>query len=133
MSIAHLKLSAKRILQKYGTDVTLEWSQITGGTRDYTGALTGGSAARQTQSVRALIHTVSPATVAERQFVEVQTGDVLLDIDPATDLSGKPGARFIVEGKTYEQKSVGNELAECWDAVVGGQRILRTLLLRRAT
>jgi hypothetical protein len=45
----------------------------------------------------------------------------------------RQGARFEWGGDWYMQKEVGENLARSWDVIIGGQKLGRTLLLRRAT
>lgn len=75
----------------------------------------------------ALVHFVQPETSAIRQFAEIRSGDVILDF--SADVVLPSAARFVIDGRDYVQKSVGKELAQYWDVVVGGERMMRTLVL----
>lgn len=84
----------------------------------------------KTRQIRALIHYVTPATVANQRNTEVAVGDVILDIDASEDLSIMRDPRFTIGNVTYVQKDAGGDLASSWDVRVGGDAIVRTLLLR---
>jgi hypothetical protein len=82
-----------------------------------------------------------------RQYLEIQEGDVILDVDPGglitllSPLSGTTtldaiaanGVRFEWDGKLYAQAKIGEKLAQKWSVIVANQRLYRTLLLRPAT
>lgn len=80
---------------------------------------------------RALVHYVSPAAMGTQRFQEIETGDVILDYEPgAFDPDGKADVRFEIAGVQYVQKSTGRELVRAWDVRLGGDEIMKTLLLR---
>jgi hypothetical protein len=106
-----------RVPAAAGTDLQIE--------RD--GAVTESSAA-----IRAFIHYVTPGATGFQRFQEVATGDVILDLPPEVDLSGKEDLRFEIAELSYVQKEIGRELAAAWDTRLGDQKVLRTVLLRPA-
>ncbi len=77
-----------------------------------------------------LVHFVQPITSGVRQFVELKVGDVILDFLHDVDLPDR--ASFLVDGKTYVQKEVGEELAKYWDVIIGNRRMFRTVVLTLA-
>jgi len=82
----------------------------------------------------ALIHFVQPVTSGVRTFAEVEAGDVICDFIEDVELDGKKNPRFEIQsqpGVIYHQKNAGDELAQYWDLVVGGERMMRTVLLTR--
>jgi hypothetical protein len=120
-----------------------------------TGALPDGAEVEVSGTLRGLWHETG-ATTQLRRYAEIQAGDVIFDTDPAalvtylpgqtldgvTLLSGTvsldtmkaKGARFVrPDGAVYTQRDIGDELADAWGVMVGGQLLLRTLLLRKAT
>lgn len=126
-----------------GTEVAVTWVETAGGTLDtVTGAVVGGVQTPASGVIRAL-GVEEPARSVVRQFAEIQTGDVLLEMDAAGLVAKADGStvaldnldepRFQWGGNWYVQKEVGAELAATWNAVVAGQKLYRTLLLRRAT
>lgn len=126
-----------------GTEVPVTWVDTSGGTLDtVTGALVGGVQTPASGVIRAL-GVEEPARSVVRQFAEIQTGDVLLEVDAAGLVTKGDGStvalddldepRFQWGGSWYVQKEVGAALAATWNAVVAGQKLYRTLLLRRAT
>lgn len=117
----------------HGTSVTLTWVETTGGTIDpVTRAPVGGVTQTKTATAKALVHHVA-ASSALRQHVEIEVGDVILDFDPTVALDGKEGLTFTVDGTLYVQKDLGEKLSTMWDALFMGKRMLRTVLVRRAT
>lgn len=127
------RIAARRgaALHAHGTPVTMRWQEGIGSPDPVTGAW-AEMGPEQSQVIRALVHTVAPGAHAVRLYAEVETGDILIDIDPAIPVD-KPGTTFEVDGIKYVQKPVGNELAGAMDVVVNGIRTFRTLLLRRQT
>lgn len=131
------------------SDVIVRWVEIIGGMLDApTGALVSGVSCALSGTMRA--HgLIEPATTVERRHAEIQTGDLILDVDsvPMVQLYAGQAAsgiqlldtiaqwqpRFEFGGALYVQKEVGDELACTWDAIVKNQKLHRTILLRRAT
>ncbi len=83
----------------------------------------------QSGSWKGLVHYVQPTKSGFRTFAEVQTGDVIVDF--LHDVELPLGSRVLIDGQYYVQKDAGSELAEYWDLIIGGQRMLRTLLLTK--
>lgn len=101
---------------------------------------------QKTVTVKGLMHIVSVRT-SQRQFTEIKTGDAIVtfenDIrdanvpddpdDPRAnivDLSAMEEIRFEINGDSYVQQATGKELSQYWDAIIGGNPISQTLLLR---
>lgn len=78
-----------------------------------------------------LVHFVQPVKSGVRLFAEIETGDVIVDFPQDVPLSDKRGIYFEIDGTAYVQKDVGDALAEYWDLVLGGRRMMRTLVLTR--
>ena len=126
-----------------GSDVLVTWVDTEGGTLDtVTGAVVGGVQTPASGVIRGL-GIEEPARSVVRQFAEIQAGDLLLDVDAAGLVTCPDGStvaldeldapRFQWAGSWYVQKEVGEGLAASWNAVVAGEKLYRTLLLRRAT
>lgn len=125
-----------RALNARGADVTLRWQTVVSGTLDpTTGAQVGGIVLEHSGTVKAFLHTVSPATSELRMHEEVEIGDVLLDFAPDVDLSGKEALRFDIGGDLYVQKRVGGPASRHFDVLStpGGGATFRTVLARKAT
>lgn len=129
--------------------VNVVWVEIDNGTPDpVTGALVGGVQTELSGTLPGFIHEVSAATNL-RQFAEIQTGDVIVDMDPDAVIAIAPGqlisgtiglddiadsgVRFLIDGNYFTQKGIGEELAQAWNAVFADQKLIRTIALRRAT
>lgn len=115
-------------------DVVVTWSEWPDGTPvDPVNGNGSGEPVLNRMEVRALVHYVGAPGVTEvRQFNEVETGDCILDLDPGVAVDGKPDIRFQIDGEEWVPKKVGSKLARSWDTVVGGERLFRSLLLKKA-
>ncbi len=126
---------------------TLEvrWVEVTGGTLDPgTGGRDGGTRTQKTGTLRALSLQEPPSSIL-RTYAEVETGDLILDTDPAgtvtlpdtttttLDAISAHAPTFLYHGRAYVQKKIGEGLSAAWDVSVAGVRCFRTLLLRPAT
>lgn len=143
------KQDFKRFVRQHGSTITARWIERIGGSTDpLTGAQVGADEYPVYGTFKALRHQEGASTKL-RQFMEIQEGDLLLDIDPDTEvtlpegqvLSGtlplealsERGVRFESNGEPYVQEKVGEELASLWSVVFEDQEIVRTILLRKAT
>lgn len=114
-----------------GTDVVLKWNTLTGGTLDpTTNSLVGATAEPQTETVKALLHFIG-GSFQVREFVEIEVGDCIADFAATVTLEGRTGLYFEFNGAQWEQKPMSDRLAEMWDTVVKGQRLFRTVLLKK--
>lgn len=132
-------------------DVIVYWNETSGGEVDpVTGALVGTDLSPVVETpvsgVLRALGVEEPARSVTRTYQEIQTGDVILDVLPDApvamypsgvavsldSLAGK-GVRLEWGGRLYVQKEVGEDLAQAWSAIVGNQKLHRTLLLRPAT
>lgn len=86
----------------------------------------------RTKETRALIHYISPESISARGWTQIRQGDIIADFDPALALEDYRNPRFEIQGRYYAQKDAGTELTECWDTLVGGRRLCRTVLLSLA-
>jgi hypothetical protein len=134
-NIARIKRRAPLFIRQRGAQITLRWTESSGGTLEpLTGALIGATVTEQSEIVPALIHIVPVASTSQvRQYNEVETGDCIADLQSDVSLDTKENLRFEIDGQLYVQKTVGEELARSWDALPQGQRLVRTVLLRKAT
>jgi hypothetical protein len=128
-----------------GTDVPVFWQEFQGGSVDaVTGAVVDGVEVPMSGTIRAFGKQEPPRSFL-RQFAEIQAGDLIVDVPADGVIAVSPGGtttldaiknkgvRFQWGDQLYVQAEVGEALAECWNAIVQGQRLGRTLLLRRAT
>jgi hypothetical protein len=90
-----------------------------------------GTAAPQTAEVKALVHFPSAASLLNRGFTELVEGDAIVDFDPALSFTGKSNLTFLIDGIAYVQKSVGKQVVDYFDLLVGGARMFRTCVLTR--
>lgn len=125
--------------------VGVTWRSVVGGTRNgVTGEYEGGTATVRTGTLRAF-GLEEPARAVTRQFAEIQTGDLLLDLPPEAVIELADGStveltavaqwqpRFQWGGREYVQKELGTELRTAWVARAGGVDLGQTILLRPAT
>ena len=134
-----------RELHQNGTPILLQWNAVPAGAvpDPVDGSVAG--LVPQSKTLPAFVHQVQDAgTSSVRQFNEVEVGDLILDfpgdaaIDPPSlaASSGAASARdlvFVVNGKPYLAKQIGEKLAQTWDVTVQGKQLFRTVLVRVAT
>lgn len=134
---SNLAFIANRIgqnLDESGTEITLHWDEVTGGTLDRTtGSMVGGTVTAKTATIRAFVHFPSLNTMALREFQEIETGDAILDVAPdvVLEAAGRRNLRFEFNGARWEQKPLSDALAKTWDAMVQGARLHRSVLVRK--
>lgn len=117
-----------------GVLVMLEWVTYTGGTVDPgTNAIVGGVTTPMTGGPYSAFMHQMEAKSALRQFVEIEAGDIVIDLPRAAPIDGLQNLRFLVNGNKYEQKELGGRLSMAWDVVIAGNRTVRTVLLKLAT
>ena len=92
----------------------------------------GGDADAMVMEFRALFHQVDHRLSGFQRFMEVRTGDVILDYAADLALEGKQDARIEVGGRFYVQKNASAGLLESWDAQGGYGGSMRSLLLTPA-
>lgn len=111
--------------------VTLHWVERTGGVEDpvYPGVFTGGTVVDRSELVRGNLHSVEFTKGAVIQNAEVQNGDIIADFPADVVLDGRAEIEFEIEGRRYMQKAINPKLFKTWDAVIGGVRLHRTILL----
>lgn len=128
-----------------GSSIIVHWIETAGGTLDaVTGAWVGGVQTPTSGVMRGFGYEAEARSVL-RQHAEIQTGDVIFDVDPEgtieradgstvlLDMLRGKGVRFEWGGRMYAQAEVGEELAAAWSLIIADQKMHRTLLLRRAT
>ncbi len=78
---------------------------------------------------RAFFHQVEHRLSGFQRFIEVETGDVILDYLADLGLSGKEDVRVLVNGQLYAQKTASTALLETWDVVMENGGLLKSVLL----
>lgn len=78
---------------------------------------------------KALVHFISAEEVRAKGLVELRVSDAILDFDPSLSFDGMNNLRFVIDGKTYAQKSVAKEAQNYYDLLVGGERMFRTVIV----
>jgi len=126
----------RMLASEAGVEATLLWRVVTGRDPDAhpddeTAALAAVTTVTEGSLVfRALFHTVAPRTGGFQKFLEVQTGDVILDYRADLALAGKEDVRVVVGGRTFVQKQTSKELLETWDLQCEYGGMMKTLLLQ---
>lgn len=82
-----------------------------------------------TLDFQAFFHQVEHRLSGYQRFMEVQTGDVIIDYLADLALTGKEDVRVRVNGMIYVQKSASSALLETWDVVMGNSGLMKSLLL----
>jgi hypothetical protein len=113
--------------------VTVSYEKAVDGSGPIDPALEATAPATTTVNAQypAFVHFVEPVKSGYRQFTEIETGDVILDFLDDVALP-RTGAIFVVDGETYVQKEVGNQLTQFWDLMIEGQRHFRTVVGTKA-
>ena len=130
-----------RELHQNGTPILLQWNAVPAGAvpDPVDGSVAG--LVPQTKTLPAFVHQVQDAGRSSvRQFNEVEVGDLILDFpgDAALPEVGSQRSEvrdlvFVVNGKPYVAKQIGEKLAQAWDVTVQGKQLFRTVLVRVAT
>jgi hypothetical protein len=132
--IQRLAVQAKKRLllaMKRGVAMTLRWSVFTGGAVDATtGARTGGTISIEEETVFGFYHPIDVAKTVVRQFEKLEVGDALVDVPPDTVIEGRDQLTFEIDGKSYEQKDIGDGKYAVTYEWMEGVRMYRTLILR---
>jgi hypothetical protein len=138
-----------RELHQNGTPILLQWNAvIQGATPDpVDGSLPAAALVAQAKTLPAFVHQVQDAGRSSvRQFNEVEVGDLILDFPgdaalPEDGTEPRLGSQrsevrdlvFVLNGKPYVAKQIGEKLAQAWDVTVQGKQLFRTVLVRVAT
>jgi hypothetical protein len=130
-----------RELHQNGTPILLQWNAVPAGAvpDPVDGSVAG--LVPQSKTLPAFVHQVQEAGRSSvRQFNEVEVGDLILDFpgDAALPEVGSQRSEvrdlvFVVNGKPYVAKQIGEKLAQSWDVTVQGKQLFRTVLVRVAT
>ena len=128
-----------RELHQNGTPILLQWNALPPGAVPDPVDETVTGLVPMSLVLPAFVHQVHDAGRSSvRQFNEVEVGDLLLDFagDAAIDAPSGGALRdlvFVVSGKPYVAKQIGEKLAQTWDVTVQGKQLFRTVLVRVAT
>jgi len=121
-------------LAEDGTDIVMTWNEWPAGTlRDPVTQAWLGTPTPQSETRKAFVHYVNHGANTYVRFAEIKTGDVILDFVGDAEIDGREDLRFTIAGIEYVQKPISGELSEAWDALVQGHKLLRPVLLRKAT
>jgi hypothetical protein len=114
------KLHWRTVTRPVGWDVNDESSQ-------HDGVVEPGE-----MEFRALFHQVDQRLSGFQRFMEVETGDVILDYLADLELDGKDDLRVEINGRLFVQKNASAALKEAWDAYADHGGSMKTLLLTPA-
>jgi len=123
------------LASEVAVDAVLHWRAVTrpvGWDPNDESSDAGATVTPGTLSFRALFHQVDHRLNGFQKFMEVQTGDVILDYVANLALAGKEDVRIAVNGRYYVQKNASAGLLEAWDAYTGHGGSLKTILLTPA-
>lgn len=116
---------------------TLHWREVLNRPQSYDrndeSTAIGTSVENRSKIFRTFFHQIDHNLSGFQRFMEIRTGDVILDYLEDLDLDEKQDLRVEVGGSYYIQKSVGTALKEAWDVRLGFAGTLRTLLLSPAS
>lgn len=126
---------AELLASDMALDAKLHWRTVTrpvGWDNNDETSQQGGSVSASSMTFRALFHVVDSRLSGFQRFLEVQTGDVILDYAADLGLAGKDDCRIEIGGRFYVQKNASAALLEAWDAYGEYGGSLKTLLLTQA-
>lgn len=143
-----IELAMRGSTEGGASTLTVTWQYNQGGVLDQgTQAIEGGTTVQLSGTVMGLVHSIE-AKMGLRKFTELQIGDLIVDMEscPCVDLypnqllsgtmplSGirQSGPVFGLDGESYTQCEVGDDLLSFWDARFKGQKLASTIVLRRA-
>jgi hypothetical protein len=116
-------------------NVTLRWRSVVrpiGYDPNDETSQSGGTVTPGSLVFRALVHQVDHRLSGYQRFMEVQTGDVIIDYTQDLALAGKEDVRLEIGGRLFTQKNASAALLEAWDAMTGYGGTMKTLLLTPA-
>lgn len=116
----------------------LHWRQVTyppGYDEEDESSQEGATQQAMSLEFRCLFHQVDHRLSGFQRFMEVETGDVIIDYaaDLGLGAEGREDERIEVDGRFYVQKTASRGLKEAWDAFAGHGGTMKTLLLVPAT
>ena len=131
LNIGDVLNEIRRELAQNGTDIVLQWNAVPPGvTPDPVDGSVSGLIP-QTMTLPAFVHQVQATGESNmRQFNEVEMGNIILDFAADVAIDGLRDLVFLINGKAYVAKEIGEKLAQSWDVTVGGQRLFRSVLVK---
>jgi len=114
-------------------DVVFHWDAAAGPV-DRNVEASYAAAQPQSATVAGLIHWVSVRSSDRGAFQEIQTGDAIVTFqtEVRSQIEGRRELYFsLPDGNDYVQAVVGKKVMEFWDAIIGGQPLGITLLLKK--
>ena len=140
MMIPGLEIGMRRAFEQVlasevGVNAVLHWRSVAravGYDANDESSASAGVVTHGEMAFRVLFHRVDQRLSGFQRFVEVQTGDVIVDYLADLALTGKEDVRIEVGGKFYVQKNASAGLLEAWDCEMGSGGTMKTLLLTPA-
>ena len=131
LDIGDMLNEIQRELAENGTEIVLQWNAVPPGvTPDPVDGSVSGLI-QQTMTLPAFVHQVQATGASSvRQFNEVETGNIILDFAEDIAIDGLSDLVFLINGKAYVAKEIGERLAQSWDMTVGSQRLFRSVLVK---
>jgi hypothetical protein len=125
--------------KRQGNTITMKWTTWPNG-KPSVDPTTGATPAtgdklpvESSTTFRAFFHEIAPSTSAYRIYAEIQTGDAILDLPSSISIDDLENPYFIVNGEKWVQKQTDAALTRSWDFTIGDHKLLRSVLLRKAT
>ncbi len=113
----------------------LHWRTVTrpeGYDRNDEDTAAGGVVVPGVLEFRTFFHQVDHRLSGFQRFIEVQTGDVILDYLADLALAGKEDVRVEIGGRYYVQKTASTGLLEAWDVAMENGGLMKSVLLTPA-
>jgi hypothetical protein len=122
-------------LAESGQEILLTWKEWPAGSvaDPVNGGFTG-TPTTHTAVAKAFVHFIPPAANSQvRLFNEFEDGDAILDFAPDVAIDNKVEISFTISGEVWVPKKIGDKLARSWDVQMRGEKLYRSVLVRKAT
>jgi hypothetical protein len=135
IGIEMAEITAQLLASEAAVTAVLHWREVTkpeGWDANDESSMAGAVFEPKQMEFRALKHQVDHRLSGFQRFMEVQTGDVILDYAQELALDGKEDVRIEINGRFYVQKNASAALLEAWDVEMGSGGTMKSVLLTPA-
>ena len=127
-----MRRGMEMLLATEGVSATLLWRTVVR-PPDYDkndeDSAAGAVVTKHKMTFNVFFHQVEHRLSGFQRFIEVETGDVIIDYLAELSLEGKEDVRVLVNGQLYAQKTASSKLLETWDTVMANGGMMRSVLL----
>ena len=127
-----MRRGMEMLLAAEGVSATLLWRTVVrpeGYDKNDEDSAAGALVTKHKMTFNVLFHQVEHRLSGFQRFIEIETGDVIIDYLADLALEGKEDVRVLVNGHLYAQKTASSKLLETWDTVMAHGGLMRSVLL----